>query len=155
MTFLIAGLKRDHFADLFDLDDVALAARGVRRMRVEQPNAAPCRVGLRDLDPGETVLLLNHEHQPADTPYRSRHAIFVGEASQERALARGEVPEVMRRRPLSIRAFDAAHLMTDADLVDGEAAQGLIERLLADPQVAYLDIHYARRGCWAGRAVRA
>jgi hypothetical protein len=39
----------------------------------------PDRIELRLARPGESVLLVNHEHQAADTPYRSRHAIFVRE----------------------------------------------------------------------------
>ena len=155
MTFRITGLDRAHFAHLFALSNAALAGHGVQRLTVEHPNAAPCRIGLRDLDPGETVLLLNHEHHPADTPYRSRHAIFVGEQSATAETAPGEVPDVLRRRPLSIRAFDAAGMMTDADLVDGAEAAGLIARMLADARVDHLDIHYARRGCWAARVRRA
>jgi len=155
MSFRIAGLKRADFSPLFDLDDEALAGRGVLRMTAGAKPGFPCRIGLRDLEPGERALLLNHEHQPADTPFRASHAIFVGERSEEAAPSPGEVPEVLRLRPLSIRAFDARGMMTDADLADGREAEALIERLLADEQVAYLDIHYARRGCWAARAERA
>ena len=153
MSFRITGLDRDDFSHLFGLSDEALAEQGVIRMTAG--SSFPCRVGLRDLEPGETVLLLNHEHQPADTPFRSRHAIFVGEQSATAAPAEDEVPQVLRLRPLSIRAFDAAGMMTDADLVDGREAEGLIERMLADARVAYLDIHYAKRGCWAARVERA
>lgn len=155
MTFCIQGLPQAQYAHLIGLSDAELAARGARRMTCETPHSFPCRVGLRDLEPGETAILLNHVHQPADTPYRAAHAIFVGEGSVEAAPAPGEIPEVMARRPLSIRSFDDAGTMLDADLVDGTGAPALIERLLARPGAAYADIHYARRGCWAGRAVRA
>jgi len=58
-------------------------------------------------------------------------------------------------RPLSLRAFDAAGMMVDGDLVDGSEAERLIERLFADAQVAYIHAHYARRGCYAGLIRRA
>jgi hypothetical protein len=61
----------------------------------------------------------------------------------------------MQRRTLSVRAFTADHMMTDADLVDGKDAARLFERLLADPKVAYLQAHYAKRGCYAARIERA
>jgi hypothetical protein len=61
----------------------------------------------------------------------------------------------MRARPLSLRAFDAEDMMVDADLVDGAEAEGLIQRFLEDPMVAYIQAHYARRGCYAGRIERA
>ena len=155
MTFRIHGLPHADFAPLFALPDDALAARGVIRMAVDAAPGFPCRVGLRDLEAGETALLLNHVHQPADTPYRSAHAIFVGERSVDAAPAPGEVPEVMARRTLSIRSFDAAGMMLDAGLCDGRQAGALITRLLADVRADSAHIHYATRGCFAGRAVRA
>jgi len=156
MSFRIHGLPRAAYAGLIGLPDAELAARGAIRMTADRPHAFPCRVGLRDLEPGETAILLNHTHQPADTPFRASHAIFVGEGSAEADPAADEIPDVLARRTLSIRAFDAADMMVDADLAEGAEAQAaLIERLLAAPGTAYLDLHYARRGCWAARAVRA
>lgn len=67
----------------------------------------------------------------------------------------GEVPMVLRVRPLSIRAFDAAGMMVDADLSDGSQAADVIERLFANPAAAYLHIHNAKRGCYAARVERA
>jgi hypothetical protein len=155
MTFRITGLAPEPFKDLFGLPDEALADRGVRRVTVTEPNVSPCRVTLADAEPGETVLLLNHEHQPADTPFRASHAIFVREGAGERFDRPGEVPEVLRRRMLSLRAFDAEGMMLDADLVDGKALESLLEPMLARPGTAYVHIHYAKRGCYAALAEKA
>jgi hypothetical protein len=65
-----------------------------------------------------------------------------------------EVPEVMRRRLLSLRAFDGDDLMIDADVVDGERAEEMIGRLFENPRVAYIHAHYAKRGCYAARIDR-
>jgi hypothetical protein len=70
-----------------------------------------------------------------------------------------QVPEVMRRRPLSLRAFDERHMMVDAALVagavaDGAVADAAIRSLLARPEVAYPHAHYAVRGCYAARIAR-
>jgi hypothetical protein len=154
MTFRITGLSPEPFKDLFGLPDAALAERGVRRVTVTEPNASPCRITLADAEPGETVLLLNHEHQPADTPFRSSHAIFVRENAGERFDRADVVPEVLRRRMLSLRAFDADGMMTEADLVDGAALESLLEPMLAKPETAYVHIHYAKRGCFAALAQR-
>lgn len=154
MTFQIHGLSRAEYAHLIGLSDAALAERGALRLTAETPHSFPCRVGLRDLEPGETAILVNHVHQPADTPFHAAHAIFVGEGSTDAEPAPGEIPEVLARRTLSVRSFDGEGMMLDADLADGLEVTALIERLLANPGVVYLDIHYARRGCWAARAVR-
>ena len=155
MALRILGLDPAPFLHLYGLSDAELATRGVIRQRVEEPHSAPDRIELRDAAPGEAVLLLNHEYQSADSPYRGRHAIFVREGASERFDAVDEVPEALRRRLLSVRAFDAAGMMVDADVVEGTALESLAERLLADPHVAYLHAHHARRGCYAARIERA
>jgi hypothetical protein len=155
MSFRITGLDPAPFAHLYGLSDEALAAHGARRYVADKAPGFPDRIELRDLSPGETCLLLNHAHQPADTPYRASHAIFVREGAERAYEAVDEIPQVLRVRPLSLRAFDADHMMVDADLVEGQAVEGLIERLLANAEVAYIQAHYARRGCDAARIERA
>jgi len=107
------------FAHLFGLGDVELAAQGVMRYLVDEKPGFPDRIELRDLEPGERALLLNYVHQDADTPYRASHAMFVREDASEAYDRVDEVPDVLRVRPLSLRAFNAGGLMLDADLVDG------------------------------------
>ena len=154
MHYRISGLPAQPFQNLFGLDDAVLAAAGVRRMIVDAPHAFSCRIGLLDAEPGESVLLLNYEHQPADTPFRSSGPIFVREATRETAAFTDEIPDQFRRRPLSVRAYDAEGMMVDADVCDGAALEPLITRLLGNSAAAYLHVHFARRGCYAGRVDR-
>lgn len=153
--FRVTGLNPEPFRSLYGLSDEALTARGAKRYLVDKMQSFPDRIEMRDLELGETAILLNYAHQPADTFYRSSHAIFVREGAETPYDAVDMIPDVMRVRPLSLRAFDAAHLMVDADLVDGREAEGLIARLLDNPQVAYVQAHYAKRGCYAARIERA
>ena len=155
MSFRITGLDPAPFRRLFGLSEEKLAAHGARRLAADAKPGFPDRVELRDLEVGETALLLNFIHQPADTPYRSCHAIFVREGAAERYDAVDEIPSVLRGRTLSLRAFDPHGDMVDADLVEGRALAGLVERFLDDPQVAYLHAHYAKRGCYAALIERA
>lgn len=155
MSFRIRGLDPAPFRHLFGLADAELAAHGAQRCVATAPNSFPDRIELRDLDPGETAILLNFEHQPAETPFRSRHAIFVREGAETAFDALGIIPDLIRIRPISLRAFDTAGMMIDADLADGTALEPLIDRFLDDPGVAYLHAHYAKRGCYAARIERA
>ncbi len=50
--------------------------------------------------------------------------------------------------------YDAAGWMRDADVVQGVQLEGVIARFFADPRVAYLHVHNARRGCYACRIER-
>jgi hypothetical protein len=154
MSFRITGLSPEPFRDLFGLSDKELAARGVKRYVVDAKPGFPDRIEIRDAEPGETVLLLNYTHQPADTPYHASHAIFVREGAQARYDRTDEVPEALRLRTLSLRAFDTDGLIVDAELVDGRQIESAIERLFANPKVAYIQAHYATRGCYAGRIDR-
>ena len=65
------------------------------------------------------------------------------------------IPDVLTSRPLSVRAFDAEDMMIEADLCEGAAVRELLDGLLADPKARYLQVHYARRGCYAARVERA
>src|SRR5690606_21076512 len=98
MNFRITGLASETFRDLFGLHDDALAARGVRRYRVNSHPGFPDRIEMKDAEIDESVLLLNHVSQPADTPYRASHAIFIREGATQAFDAVNQVPEVMRIR---------------------------------------------------------
>jgi hypothetical protein len=155
MGFRITGLSPEPFRHLFGLPDGQLAAHGAVRFVADAKPGLPDRVELRDAEPGESVLLVNYTHQPAANPYRASHAIFVLEGAKTAYDRVDEIPEVMRERIISLRAFDKDDLMIDADIADGMEVKALIARLFADARVAYLHAHYAKRGCYAARVDRA
>jgi hypothetical protein len=155
MDFRITGLAPELFQPLFDLPDEELARHGGVRRIVDRKPGYPDRIELRDPEPGESVLLVNYTHLPVETPYRSSYAIYVREGATERYDRINEVPEQFRSRVLSLRAFDETDMLCDADIVAGDAAEGLIERLLSSPQTAYIHAHYAKFGCFAARIDRA
>ena len=155
MSFRITGLSPEPFRPLFGLSDEALAAHGAKRCVATAKPGFPDRIALSDAEPGETLLLVHHQHQPANTPYRASHAVYVREGTAETRTMTGEVPESLQVRLISLRAFDAGHSMIDADVVDGPDLSGLIAQFFANPAVAYLHAHYAKRGCYAARIDRA
>lgn len=152
--FRISGLSPEPFRPLFALDDAALAAQGACRVVAAEGGGYPCRVSLDDARPGEVLLLLNYEHQSANTPYRSRHAIYIREGAGAACIADNDLPPALRKRLLSIRAFSAAHLLVTADVCAGEHAEALIHAQLARDDAAYLQVHYAKYGCYAARVER-
>jgi hypothetical protein len=154
MTFCIRGLDPQPYRHLYGISDAELAARRAVRYHADEKPGFPDRVSLCDAEIGAPVLLVNHVHLDVAGPYRASHAIFVAEGAEAPPELHDEVPEALRIRTLSIRAFDAAGMMLDADLVEGRQAEALVERLFANPQAAYLHAHYARRGCFACRIDR-
>jgi len=154
MTYQLSGLDPQQFEPLFDLDEAALAARGMRWMTADVPVGFPCRISLEDAPVGERVLLLPHTHQDSSSPYRASGPIFVRRGMREAARVVGALPPYLTNRWLSVRAYDAQDEMVDADIVDGREAGPLIDRYLARDEVRYLHIHFARRGCYACRVDR-
>jgi hypothetical protein len=155
MGFRITGLAATPFKHLYGLSDAQLAHHGVIRHIADSQPGFPDRIEMRDVNIGEPVLLLNHVCQPAATPYRATHAIFIREGAEHAYDQVDEVPQVMRARVLSLRAYDASGMMLDADLVDGREIEGVIARFFSNGEVAYVHAHNAKRGCYSGRIDRA
>ena len=155
MTFRISGLSPEPFKGLFGLSDPELALLNIKRYRVDSNPGFPDRIEMKEAEIGQSVLLLNHVCQPADTPYRASHAIFIREGAVQQYNAVDQVPESLRIRLLSLRAYSENGMMLDADVVEGEAVEEAIARLFANAQVSYIHAHNARRGCYACRIDRA
>jgi len=148
MDYIITSLDLNDFRHLFGLDEQALAEQHVQRMTVTNKPGYPCRVTLQDAEVGESVLLLNYEHLPVESPYRSAHALFVRENATASASFENEIPEYLQIRQLSVRSFDTSGNMVDAETCSGGKLERLIERLLDDELADYLHVHNAARGCY-------
>lgn len=132
-----------------------LTASSGRRMVATKKPGFPCRVSLADAEVGEEVVLLHYEHQSADTPFRASHAIYVRPGASQAMPAPGEVPEMLRSRMLSLRAFDEEGMMVNADLADGREVEASIEVMFRDARTQYIHLHFAKPGCYAARVDRA
>jgi hypothetical protein len=155
MSFQIHALSPEPFAKYFDYTSEKLTARGAQLHVVTEYPGTPCRVSLADAQVGETVVLLNYEHQSNNTPYRASHAIFVRKDVAQTMLAVDTVPDVLSTRLLSIRGFDSAHNMRVADVVDGIKLGAALDDMFQSGTVAYIHIHNAKQGCFAAHATRA
>lgn len=155
-TFRITGLDPGRFGNLFGKSDAELAAFGARRYVVDTTPGYPDRVEMRDLELGEVALLVNYMHlDDANSPYRSSHAIFVREGATVAYDRIDEIPEVLLRRLLSVRAFDANAMMVAADVIDGARLRDWIASTFDNGAVAFIDVHNAKPGCFAARVRRA
>ena len=154
MSFQIYALPAEDFAPLFELSDDELHSRRARSMTVAESPGTPCRVTLADAEVGETVILVNHTHLPADTPYHASHAIFIRENRPRAQPAPGEVPEAFLSRMMSLRALAADGMMREGTALPGVEVGALLDQLLADPETAEVHIHFAGPGCFAARATR-
>ena len=110
---------------------------------------------LEDAEPGETLLLVPYRHQTSSTAYASQGPIFVRERHAPRAECVDEIPEQIKARLISLRAYDRDGMMIDADVVDGRALEAADRTLSRARERSYLHAHFARRGCYAALIERA
>ncbi len=153
-SFRLVGLGAENFEPFFSMSADELSALGARRVVADEAFSFPCRVSLADADVGDELLLLPFDHLLTRSPYRACGPVFVRKGAQRAVLAPGEIPPYVTRRLMSVRAYDAEDMMIAADVCDGSDVRGIIERFMADPAVAFIHLHNARRGCFSCRVER-
>ena len=153
--FVISGLPEDAFAGLFDLPGEELAARGARRCVADSRPGFPCRVSLEDAHIGEQVLLLPYSHHRVAGPYQGVGPIYVRAGAQQARLDVNQVPEVVRLRLMSVRAYDAEGIMVASEVIEGREVERQIETFFSNEKVSYLHLHNARPGCYSCRVDRS
>ena len=156
MTFQISGLAPQQFSHLFLLDDQQLAAQGIDRHIADEAFSYPCRVSMDDAEIGEELLLLNFTHLKTTSAYQAKGPIFVRRHAIEAKVFVDELPPMLLQahRLFSVHAFDSTDRMIDAEVIDSMQLQAQLENFLCNPQVSYLHVHFARRGCFAARVDR-
>lgn len=154
MGFLIHGLDPARFARWFTFSDAELAEHGARRVIADDHPGFPCRVSLEDAAVGDELLLVNFEHHAVASPYRASGPIYLRRGATTKVTL-DRVPDVFARRLLSVRGYDAEGALAAAMVIDGRELATHLERELGRREVAYLHVHYARPGCYAGRVERA
>ncbi len=116
----------------------------------------PCRRCLEDANPGDKVDLIAYDPFPADavTPYRGLGPIFVH--TDDCDLFTGDtVPARQLARMLSVRAFDADHMMVAAEVIEGSKLEEVSGGMLADEKARYVNVYNAKPGCFAFKIERA
>jgi hypothetical protein len=154
-NFIISGLPMEAFVPLFKLTDEELKSHNAKRCIADSKPGFPCRVSLIDAEPGETVLLLPYMHHNIDGPYQSSGPIYVRENAKPVNLDVNELPEVVKNRLMSVRAYSKDSLMLASAVVEGPNLVAQIAEFFANDAVAYLHLHNAKPGCFSCRVDRA
>lgn len=155
MTFQIHALPLAPFENLLAMDDAKLFERRACWRTADCEPGYPCRVSLEDAKAGERLILANFEHLAENSPYRASHAVFVRAGARQARPEPGSIPDVIRRRLISVRGFDGNWMMAAADVVEGDKLDATINSMLADPDIAELHLHIAKPGCYLARVTRA
>jgi Protein of unknown function (DUF1203) len=120
----------------------------------DSPTGYPCRHCLRFAKPGERLILFPYESIPDGHPYSETGPIFVHAEPCERYSATHEYPEDLRRGR-AFRAYNTRYDMIDAEVADGSEPEAIVEKLLQNPETAFVDARSVTRGCYTFRIQRA
>jgi hypothetical protein len=154
MSFQIISLPAELFASLSRTDAAVHERRRVHRLFADTPQGYPCRVSLRDADVGDELMLLEYQHQAAESPYRASGPIFVRVNQPAANLAPREIPPMLCSRLRSVRGYSDRGWIECADVTEGSDLEAVIARAFENPKIAYLHLHLARPGGYACRVDR-
>lgn len=154
IDFRIEALSKSMFEEFLCMSDAELSTANGRWLIADSSIGFPCRVSLEDAGEGERILALCYQHHDCDSPYRSSGPIFVRENSETASLGVNEVPQMIRRRLLSVRGYDSGGIMKAAQIVQGDVLEQEITQQFFDEDVSYLHIHNALPGCYSCRVKR-
>ena len=155
MTYAIRGLDPAPYRHLFQADSATLEAAHARIVIATSDAGFPCRAALREAKAGDRLLLTRHVSNDPAGPFRIAHAIYVGEGAQPAPVMRDRVPEMLDRRTIGLRAFDAEGVLCEGELALPGEADAAIQRLFADRRIAYIHAHNAILGCFLAAVERA
>jgi hypothetical protein len=153
MAYRVHGLDPAPFEALFHMDDAALERRRAVRVSADGPGY-PCRVSLQEAAVGDALILVHHVSHDVETPFRTGHAIYVREGAQAAVAPADEVPEVIDRRQVSLRAFGADGMMKDGLVAAPGQSDAAIRQLFDRDDVAVIHAHTAAYGCYLARIER-
>ena len=136
------------------VDATKLRSTSGRTYVADSKPGYPCRQCLRDAEIGDELLLVSHDPFLTDSPYRSASPIFIHTTPCHPGNLE-TLPEQLTIRQLSVRAFDANAMMTNAVLTAGKDLDPTLSSMFTDPAVVTVHVHNAGRGCWATNIVRS
>lgn len=118
------------------------------------PRAFPCRHCLRWANPGENVILFPFASIPADRPYAESGPIFLHAKACQRYEATGEYPADFREGRV-FRGYNKEHDMIDAVVAHGIEPEAVIEKMLQNPEIAFVHARSVTRGCYTFAIARS
>jgi len=120
----------------------------------DSPTGYPCRHCLRWAQPGERLILFPYASIAPGHPYSETGPIFVHAEPCQRYAATDQYPADFRSGR-AFRAYDRDYNMIDAEVVNEDDPEAVIERLLQNPKTQFVDARSVTRGCFTFRIQRA
>lgn len=137
-------------ADAKRLREVECDDFGLLIKRIRNADTYPCRHCLREASAETGMLLLAYRTREPAGVYGHATAIFLCEAACDRFADENMLPPIVRNRVVSFRAFGAdGGMIYDAnELVFEGEHDAALDRMLDRAEVAYVNVHTAKAGCF-------
>jgi hypothetical protein len=119
----------------------------------DSPASYPCRHCLRWVEPGERVILFPYTSIPPGHPYSETGPIFVHSDPCERYADTSQFPPDLRAGR-ALRAYNSKFDMIDAQVVDDDEPETVIEKFFQNPDTKFVDARSVTRGCYTFRIER-
>ena len=126
---------------------VATGAPDHAVITADSPNGFPCRHCLRWAKPGERVILFPYAAISPGHPYSESGPIFIHAEPCKRYTATREYPANFREGRV-FRAYDANQNIIGAEIADGAKPEAVIEKLLENPETAFVHARSLTHGCY-------
>lgn len=154
-NFIIKPIEKSMFSEYFNLNDQQLEKFSAKWLIADSKPGFPCRVSLKEAEIGERVLLIPYKYHDVNSPYKASGPIFIREDAVEAKLNINEIPEILTKRLLSVRAYSEDSIMIHAKTTLGSGLEKIIYNQLTDANVKYLQVHNANPGCFNCTVYRA
>jgi len=148
MNFQVRAIDSKLFAHYFEMSDSELTKIQATRIKVDEKPGYPCRISLQEANIGEIIIALPYMHHNVNSPYKASGPIFIRMNVKTTKLEVNEIPEILQKRLLSIRAYNSQNMMIDATLSQGKNLKTNIKKLFQNSITQYIHIHNANPGCF-------
>jgi len=130
---------------------------GYEVQRLDADRTYPCRHCLREASGRSGMLLFSYQTPKPKSVYGHPMAIFMCACDCERFEKKDVIPDIVRNRIVSFRAFygDGMMIYDANELVDGGDHDAAVRRIFSRDDVAYINAHTAKAGCMLCHIERA
>ena len=117
-------------------------------------DSAPCRHCLRTIAPGERRILFTYDRFNGKESLPQPGPVYIHADGCRRYLENGGFPEELRDSPRTVEAYAPGRKLMAQEYVSDGRFEPVIEKLLANPEVDYLQINSTTAGCFTFRIER-
>jgi Protein of unknown function (DUF1203) len=125
-------------------------------LRFDIDRTYPCRHCLREASGRTGMLLFSYQTPKPRSVYGQPTAIFLCANPCDRFDGPDSIPDIVRNRLVSLRAFrrDGMMIYDANEIVDGDY-DGAVRKIFARDEVAFINAHTAKAGCMLCHIERA